>query len=194
MIRSIRKLLRSILGEQLVEEEVLQTTMTEVERILNRRPLVPNPDSPDKFGSLCPEQLLNSSGERSFGFRETQTPERLSRRWRQVQHLADLFWNKWIKLYLPQMQQRQKWHTARRGLRIGDLVLVSDVRTSRGLWPKGVVERTVAGKDGLIREVFVRTNAGILRRDIRQLCLLEATLDEEKPVPHCGGSVSAICA
>ena len=39
MIRSIRKILRSLLGSQIVDDETLLTRMAEVEKILNDRPL-----------------------------------------------------------------------------------------------------------------------------------------------------------
>ena len=39
MIRSIRKILRLLLGSQIMDDETLLTCMTEVEKILNDRPL-----------------------------------------------------------------------------------------------------------------------------------------------------------
>ena len=44
------------------------------------------------------------------------------RRWRQVQYLANLFWSRWIKEYLPFLQSRQKWLMPKRNL--SDIVLV----------------------------------------------------------------------
>ena len=44
------------------------------------------------------------------------------RRWRQVQYLANMFWSRWIKEYLPILQNRQKWLMPKRNL--SDIVLV----------------------------------------------------------------------
>ena len=44
LIRSVRTALRAIIGANLVEEEVLATLFTEVESILNSRPLCPVSD------------------------------------------------------------------------------------------------------------------------------------------------------
>ena len=41
IIRSIRKILRALLGQQLVTDEMLQTLMAAVAGILNSRPLTP---------------------------------------------------------------------------------------------------------------------------------------------------------
>ena len=43
MSHSIRKILRSLLGTQIVNDETLLTLMAEVEKILNDRPLIPPP-------------------------------------------------------------------------------------------------------------------------------------------------------
>lgn len=32
-----------------------------------------------------------------------------SRRWSQVQYLMNLFWKRWVRVYLPLLQERQKW-------------------------------------------------------------------------------------
>ncbi len=45
-------------------------------------------------------------------------------RWRQVQYLADVFWCRWLKEYLPALQQRQKWLQPKRNLQVGDLVII----------------------------------------------------------------------
>ena len=44
------------------------------------------------------------------------------RRWRQVQYLADAFWKRWSREYLPLLQIRRKWQYTRRNLAVGDIV------------------------------------------------------------------------
>ena len=46
IIRSIRKILRALLRQQLVTDEMLQTLMAEVAGILNNRPLTPVSSDP----------------------------------------------------------------------------------------------------------------------------------------------------
>ena len=53
------------------------------------------------------------------------------RRWRQIQYLADQFWKRWSREYIPLLQKRQKWKNSRRNLAVGDTVLVADETTSR---------------------------------------------------------------
>ena len=58
MVRSVRKILTSLLGQQIVCDEVFSMLMAEVEAILNARPLTqlsldPNDDEP-----MTPNHLL----------------------------------------------------------------------------------------------------------------------------------------
>ena len=58
IIRSVRKILRVLLREQLLSGEVLRMLMSEVESILNGRPLTPNSDDPADMEPLIPNHLL----------------------------------------------------------------------------------------------------------------------------------------
>ena len=87
--------------------------------------------------------------------------------WRAVQLLADLFWRRWMKEYLPLLQRRQKWLQPQRNLKVGDLVLVCDEHA--------IVEETFPDRDGTVRRVRVRTASTEYLRDVRKLCLLEAS-------------------
>jgi hypothetical protein len=173
MIRSVRRLLRSLLGDQLVNDESLHTTMTEIERILNGRPLVKLNSEHDEYAVLTPNHLLLLGPNECTNTDATACESRLNRHWRQAQSLADAFWKRWKKQYLASLQLRQKWLTRRPNLQIGDLVLLTDGNKPRGQWSRGIVEKLNVGSDGAVRDLIVRTNAGTFRRDVRQLCLLE---------------------
>ena len=90
----------------------------------------------------------------------------LRRRWKHVQHLADQFWRKWLKLYLPELQRRSKWFDVTNNLAIGDLVMLMDEMTPRSLWPLALVSGVTSGRDGLIRSVKVKTRTSEFVRPI----------------------------
>ena len=76
------------------------------------------------------------------------------------------------------LQERQKWLHKRQNFKQGDLVLLIDNNTPRGIWPKGIISEVFPSSDGCVRQVLIRTASGILRRDIRKLCMLEENLVE----------------
>ncbi|KAL7062838.1 hypothetical protein AAHC03_0274 [Spirometra sp. Aus1] len=139
---------------------------------MNDRPLVKNSTDPNEYAVLTPQHFLLSTRNLSSSVEEC-SPSRLNRRWRQAQHLADIFWKRWISAYLPSLQARQKWIGEAPQLRIGDLVLVVDKVAPRGHWKKAEVEKLLESKDGRVRDVELRTQHGKVVRDVRSLCLLE---------------------
>ena len=173
IIRSIKCALTVILEEQPINDEVLHTTLLEIERILNDRPLVKQSDDPEDLYVLNPNKLLMLKGNPSVPPPAEISCRRFNRRWHQAQYLADLFWKHWLRRYLPCLQIRQCWTQEKPEVKVGELVLMRDDSVPRGQWPKAIIEDTAPGADGLIRDVVVRTAQGRFRRDIRQLCKLE---------------------
>ena len=76
-------------------------------------------------------------------------------RWRQIQYLADLFCRRWIKEYLPSLQERQKWNRPRRNFVIGDIVLVADASCPISCWPPArIVDVQRSDDDGFVQRVL----------------------------------------
>lgn len=51
---------------------------------------------------------------------------------------------------------RQKWHTSKRDVRVGDVVLIQDSNLVRGAWKLAQVIRADPGRDGVVRDVDLR--------------------------------------
>ena len=99
----------------------------------------------------------------------------ITRRWRQVKCLANVFWRRWIREYLPSLQERQKWIKKRRNLEIGDIVLILDKKTPRCSWPLGrILEVHTNRSDGLVRSAKVKTNSSVLVRPVDKIIFLES--------------------
>lgn len=133
MIHSVHQILRAMLKEQLVSDEVLSTVMAEVVNILNSRPLSRNSDSPLDENPLTPNHLLHLRPCPSLPLGLFDKNDLHCRRaWRQAQYLVNLFWRRWTREYVPTLLERKKWNVPRRNLQIGDLVLIADETFSRG--------------------------------------------------------------
>ena len=115
MIRSVKRILKAILKEQLVSDEVLSTVMAEAVNILNSRPLTRNSDSVLDEQPVTPNHLLHLRPCPDLPPGIFDKDDLSCRRaWRQTQYLANLFWLRWTREYLPNLLERKKWNTLRR--------------------------------------------------------------------------------
>ncbi|CAB4002990.1 Pro-Pol poly [Paramuricea clavata] len=58
-------------------------------------------------------------------------------------------------------------------INVGDVMLLQGEEESRGLWKMGVVEKLIAGKDGVVRGAILKTGNGRKERPLQHLYLLE---------------------
>ncbi|KAK3752434.1 hypothetical protein QZH41_003515 [Actinostola sp. cb2023] len=175
-IRTVRKVMKAVVREQTLDDEGLNTLMCEAESIINSRPLTKLSDDPRDMEPLTSNHLLllhtgPTTPPGTFSKHDNYT----RRRWRQVQYLADVFWKRWIREYLPSLQERQKWNKEYRNFQVNDIVLVLDENSPRCSWPLGrILEVYNNRRDGLVRSVKLKTRTTILVRPIDKIVLLEA--------------------
>jgi len=174
MVQSIKRIMARLVGNKVLDDDALHTYALEVERIVNSRPIAPLSDDPNDGACLTPSMLLNIKLDACVAPDVFAKSDGYKKSWRVVQRLADMFWAKWLKCYIPMLQTRQKWHDRAPNLNPGDIVLIADENCVRGLWPKAVVIETFPDQFGVVRKVRVRTGANTYIRDVRKLCLLEA--------------------
>ncbi|KAL0151450.1 hypothetical protein M9458_053236 [Cirrhinus mrigala] len=173
LIRLVKKTLLSVLKQQTLDDDMLQTALCEVECILNDRPITTVSSDPNDLEPLTPNHLLQLKSKPLLppGL-FSKNDLYIRRRWKQVQYLADLFWQRWTTEYLSLMQQRQKWANIKRNFKVNDIVVIIDSTAPRNSWPLGRVVKTLPGPEGLVRSVLVKTKSTVLQRPITKLCLL----------------------
>ena len=133
----------------------LQTVCFEAANLVNERPIGRHPTSPDDDSYLCPNDLLlgrSTSRVPSGSFTQTENPRY---RFEFIQRIVDSFWRKWTRDYFPSLIIHQRWHTAKRNLKQGDIVLIQDSNQVRGQWKLGRVSEVFSGEDGKVRKVQV---------------------------------------
>ena len=92
--------------------------------------------------------------------------------WKKAQVLADNFWSRFIKEYLPTLQRRTKWTKNSEDLNPGDLVWILEDFTARGIWPVGRVKSVTRGTDNVARSCDLATSFGIIKRPAVKLSKL----------------------
>ncbi|XP_077361589.1 uncharacterized protein LOC144006560 [Festucalex cinctus] len=172
-IRSVKVALSATVGAQPVAEEVLHTVLIEVENILNSKPLgYVSSDARDP-DPVTPNVLLMGRPDGSLPqvvYPETELLSR--RRWKHTQVLADHFWARFIKLYVPSFQTRQKWQATSTDLTQDSVVMIADPQLPRALWPIGTVTKTHPSPDGRIRSADVKVKGRVYTRPVARLVVL----------------------
>ena len=96
LIWSTRTALKAMLGERLVEEDVLVTVLTEVEATLNFKTLCAISDNTNDLQPLRPNhQLLQRTVSALPPGTFVKEVMLLRKQWRQMQVSADQFWRQW---------------------------------------------------------------------------------------------------
>ena len=174
LVQSVKRTLKVMLNNQCVHETTLHTFMCEVESIINSRPLTYLSSDAQDPEPLTPSHLLLGRDPHVAPPVVTSEHDIDSRkRWRQVQVLADHFWKRWRREYLPLRALSSKWTKEEPNLKLNDVVLVMDENAPRGFWPLARVIAIHPSQDGRVRTVQVKTSSGVLVRPVSQLCLLE---------------------
>ena len=152
LIQIIKKILYSITKEQTLDDESLQTALCEVEAIMNDRPITFLSQDVKDPEPLTPNHLLQMKRLPTLPpglFNKSYTYSR--RRWKQTQYIADLFWKRWTREYLPLLQERQKLNKVKKNLKNGHTALIIDESSPRNSWPMGRITETIPDKKGHIR-------------------------------------------
>ena len=168
---SVRKILDALIDLQPLTDETLQTLMCEIEAIMNNRPLTPVSAEHRDLEPLTPNHILLLQGKSPDQMCLCTGDELIGRKmWKQAQYLADQFWLRWRREYIPLLQTRPGSLTrSRDNLAPGDIVLLVDETVPRGRWPLGRIEQVRKSRDGLVRSARVKTKNSLLDRPITKL-------------------------
>ncbi|XP_071581890.1 uncharacterized protein [Temnothorax nylanderi] len=178
-VKSVKYHLKRAVGEALLTYEEMTTLLTQIEAVLNSRPLNPLSEDSDDLNALTPGHFLIGSSlaiipEPSL---EEVKLSRLSR-WQRTRQMMDSFWSRWSKECLQRYLTMSKWNQVNPSIKEGDLVLVVDERYPPSKWPLGRIIQTYPGQDGLTRVVSIRTQSSVLKRPIVKVCPLPIFTNE----------------
>lgn len=173
---NVRKILAALMEEHSarLDDESLRTLFCEVESIINARPITVTSSDAKDPEPLSPSMLLTSKTKVVLPppgvFQRNEVYMR--KRWRRVQYLANLFWSRWKREYLSNLQSHPKWTREQPNLDVGDIVLIKDDTAPRNVWHMGRIVKTEPDSKGLVRSVVVKTSTTELRRPVHKLILL----------------------
>ena len=165
LIKGIKSAYLKAVGDVKLTYNELHTMFLEIAQLCNERPigLKPNQSTDPEF--LSPNSLyLGRASDRiasgPFGcFDLFDDPNKTKTRFHLVQALTNQFWKVWMKIYFPTLLIRQKWHTERRNLSVGDVCLLRDANSIRGEWRLCSVSQVYPDDHGRVRNVQVKVSS-----------------------------------
>ncbi|XP_050064280.1 uncharacterized protein LOC126553152 [Aphis gossypii] len=158
----------------IAQDEELGTLLCQIEACLNSRPLTPLSLDALDLEPITPAHFL-IGGPLLLAPEPDLSKENIDilRRWKYVQALMQMFWKRWSKEYLPQLQVRGRWVSQTEQMKIGDIVIIKEEFAPPGKWKLGRVAKTHPGSDGIVRVVTLKTaNCDELKRPVVKLCRL----------------------
>lgn len=182
LVGAVKRALAATLERHHPTDEVLATLVAEAEYTVNSRPLTHVSVHPDDPEALTPNHFLIGGSGRTMVPGTFDDSDLIGRtHWRASQRLADIFWSRWLREYLPDLQHRRDIHNRGPTVKVGDVVLIVDHTLPRNTWPKGRVTATYPGADGIVRVADVATRGGLLRRPVKKIVILPT--DPAAPAP-----------
>ena len=160
---------------RVLTDDQLYTLLTEVESILNSRPITHLSNNPDDLDPLTPNHILLGL-HKNWPFVVTSDEKDITSRrmWRQVQAISQMFWERWRKEYIPELAKRNKWkEKLQERFRMGELVILVDEDKRKSTWSLGRIAEMLPGDDGIVRVVTIRTKNGLYTRPITKIGKLE---------------------
>lgn len=177
-VKSVKKHMKTIMGDLQFTFEQLSTLLCQIEAILNSRPLYPESNDPNDFNALTPGHFLIGGPITALPNKDfTSVPSNRLKHWENIQQLSQIFWKRWSTEYLSSLQQRNKWRIEKDELKIGDLVLIKENNQPPTQWHMGRITQLHPGSDGLTRVVTLKTRDNYVKRPIVKLILLPIDRD-----------------
>ncbi|XP_011404755.1 PREDICTED: uncharacterized protein LOC105313216 [Amphimedon queenslandica] len=186
LVGSMKRCLRKTVGKSKLTFDELSTVITEVEGVLNSRPLsfvstedLEEPLTPAHF--LLGRRSLSLPDSFCYGEESEDidiTSSALTKRMKHLNSTLEQFWRRWTNEYLLELREAHRYSKGSRNSSIptvGDIVLVHDEDKPRGFWKLSRIMELIVGSDGKIRGAIVRIGNKRLRRPLQKLYPLEVS-------------------
>ncbi|GFV87415.1 integrase catalytic domain-containing protein [Trichonephila clavipes] len=157
-IKSLKYHFKRVAGNSKFSYEELLTLITQIEAILNSRPLTPLSSDVDDLEVLTPAHFL--IGRPITAIVEPSLLQCESNRlnvWQRITKSVQTIWKRWSLSYLNSLQQRKKWIVNKENLKLGDMVLIREENLPPCKWLLGRVVKIYMGKDKKVRVVDIKT-------------------------------------
>jgi len=194
LVRSVKDLLRKMLGRTILTKDELWTCLSGVEATINSRPLTTVTEDDQDLIPLTPMMFTRTISQVKFPEGEEISSQVLQKRFRRVQELKKDLQARFRKEYLSLLVQKARERKSKPPA-VGDVVLVGSDDKKRFEWPLGKIVDLLPGKDSNVRTAKVLVagprkpgtpdgqplKTRILIRPLQRLYPLEVRRTEDEP-------------
>ena len=188
LVRSIKSPIKKVIGRSTLSYDEMSTLLTEVEAVINARPLTYVYDDQESVSHpLTPSDLIYgrriSTSPNSQYYETVSTFNSLTRRLKYHRHLLGQITRRWRSEYLTSLREQAAKGSNARGvnakLKVSDIVILKNDSVTRAFWKLGKVEELLPGRDGVVRAAVITVSRGTsssnqrLRRPIQHLIPIE---------------------
>ncbi|XP_063994477.1 uncharacterized protein LOC135172028 [Diachasmimorpha longicaudata] len=169
-VKSTKHHLRRVIGTSTLTYEEFTTLLTQVEAILNSRPLCPINNDRQDTTALTPGHFI-------IGGSLTAIPEPTLEhintdplnKWQLITQKVQNFWDHWARECVHRYQQIYRWRKPTDDIKIGSLVRISHEQEPPTRWLLARVIRIHPGQDNLTRVVTLWKGNKEMQRAIHRL-------------------------
>ena len=179
-VKSCKHHITRVLGNSHLTYEEFSTVLTQVEAVLNSRPMYCLSPDPTDFTPLTPAHFLIGRPLTSHACEDvTSTSLHTLSRYKRVEQLRQHFWRRWSAEYIGELQTRTKWKESKGVLAPNTLVLIKEDNLSPLKWRLGRILSVFPGKDGVPRVASIQTTNGVIERAFSKICPLPVSTSDE---------------
>ena len=136
----------------------LQSLFKKTSAVMNSRPVSARygprqaDSDPDYLEIITPNMMLTARSGVDLPMREYSDEYKPSKRLAYKEELERTWWEQWKVQCFDSLLPTKTWHTGKRGVRVGDIVLISySDKSKTGTYRLGMVDKVELDSDGLVR-------------------------------------------
>ncbi|XP_013175666.1 PREDICTED: uncharacterized protein LOC106123802 [Papilio xuthus] len=171
-VRSTKYHLRRLMQMTHFTYEELTTCLTQIEAVLNSRPLTPLSSDPADLSALTPSLFLIGRSLLSVPYPQvTNMKVEQLQRYERINYMKQHFWKRFSKEYVSLLQTKTKWFHSTGNLSVGTLVLLKEAGQPPLLWPLGRVTKIYPGVDGGSRVAELKMKGRTVLRSYKNISM-----------------------
>lgn len=178
LIGLMKNLLKCSLGRALLTNTELTTMLTEIEAVMNARPITHSSEDPNELRPITPSVFLQEETNISVPDLDEINISSLNNRVRYVHRVREGLRERFRKEYLGSLCLHSAKVSA--PIEVGDIVWVASDLQKRVDWELGLVVKVFPGKDNVVRVALVKTANSEFLRPVQKLCRMEVGSNLEK--------------